>query len=124
MTWPICRTACPDWSKPEADHHAGATPTPLPHGNDNQAEAEACFQRGLELASPRGAKSMELRSATALARLWRSQGKTKKFGARMSGFGGTAGVPARAPVLRLSARNGPQLSFPIVSYQGALSGVN
>ena len=38
-------------------------------------EAQACFDRAIELARRRGAKSLELRAATSLARLWQSQGK-------------------------------------------------
>lgn len=39
------------------------------------AEAEACFRRGIEIARERRARSLELRSATSLARLWRDQGR-------------------------------------------------
>ena len=38
-------------------------------------EAQACCDRAIELARTRGAKSLELRAATSLARLWQSQGK-------------------------------------------------
>ncbi len=38
-------------------------------------EAEACFQKALEAARQQSAKSLELRAAMSLARLWRSQGK-------------------------------------------------
>ena len=38
-------------------------------------EAEALFGRSLEIASRQQAKTFELRAATSLARLWRSQGK-------------------------------------------------
>jgi predicted ATPase len=38
-------------------------------------EAEACFQRAVEIARTHGAKSWELRAATSLARVWRKQGK-------------------------------------------------
>ena len=41
----------------------------------NQAEAEACFHRALEIARSQKARSWELRAATSLARLWRDQGK-------------------------------------------------
>jgi predicted ATPase len=40
-----------------------------------QLEAEACFQRANEVARKQSAKSLELRAATSLARLWRRQGK-------------------------------------------------
>jgi class 3 adenylate cyclase/predicted ATPase len=41
----------------------------------NEAAAEAAFQRAIEVASNQEAKSLELRAATSLARLWRDQGK-------------------------------------------------
>jgi class 3 adenylate cyclase/predicted ATPase len=40
-----------------------------------QAEAEAWLQRGLDVARRQEAKSLELRAATSLARLWQQQGK-------------------------------------------------
>ena len=39
-------------------------------------EREACFLRAIEIACQQKAKSLELRAATSLARLWQSQGKT------------------------------------------------
>ena len=36
---------------------------------------EACFQQALSVARPQQAKSLELRAATSLAKLWQSQGK-------------------------------------------------
>jgi tetratricopeptide (TPR) repeat protein len=43
---------------------------------DPQSEAEACFLKAIEIAQRQQAKSLELRAATSLARLWQSQGKT------------------------------------------------
>jgi predicted ATPase len=40
-----------------------------------QKEAEACFQQALEIARRQQAKSLELRAATSLSRLWQQQGK-------------------------------------------------
>jgi predicted ATPase len=40
-----------------------------------QAEAEACFQQALAVARRQEAKSLELRAAMSLARLWQQQGK-------------------------------------------------
>jgi predicted ATPase len=40
-----------------------------------QLEAEACLQRALDIARHQQAKSLELRAATSLARLWQQQGK-------------------------------------------------
>jgi predicted ATPase len=38
-------------------------------------EAETCFQRALDIARRQEAKSLELRAAMSLARLWQQQGK-------------------------------------------------
>jgi predicted ATPase len=38
-------------------------------------EAEACFQQALAITRHQQAKSLELRAATSLARLWQRQGK-------------------------------------------------
>ena len=40
-----------------------------------QIEAEACFEKALDTARRQGAKSLELRAATSLSRLWQRQGK-------------------------------------------------
>ena len=40
-----------------------------------QAEAEACFQQALDVARRQEAKSLELRAALSLSRLWQQQGK-------------------------------------------------
>jgi predicted ATPase len=48
---------------------------PQPLIPDAQVEAEACFLRALEVARKQQAKSLELRAAMSLARLWQSQGK-------------------------------------------------
>jgi predicted ATPase len=41
----------------------------------HRAEAEACFQRALDMARRQQAKSLELRAAMSLSRLWQQQGK-------------------------------------------------
>ncbi len=41
----------------------------------DEAEAESLFKRALEIARSQEAKSLELRAAMSLARLWQSQGK-------------------------------------------------
>jgi DNA-binding winged helix-turn-helix (wHTH) protein/predicted ATPase len=46
--------------------------TGLPHPFN---EAEACFRRALEIARGQQAKSLELRAAMSLSRLWQQQGK-------------------------------------------------
>jgi predicted ATPase len=43
--------------------------------SDNATEAETCFKQAITIAQNQSAKSWELRAATSLARLWRSQGK-------------------------------------------------
>jgi predicted ATPase len=47
-------------------------------------DAEACFLRALEIARRQRAKSMELRAATSLGRLWAAQGKAKEAHALLS----------------------------------------
>ena len=42
----------------------------------SRERAEACFRCGLQIARDQKAKSLELRAATSLARLWRDQGKS------------------------------------------------
>jgi predicted ATPase len=44
-------------------------------GSQEQHEAEACFQHALDVARQQQAKSLELRAALSLARLWQRQGK-------------------------------------------------
>jgi predicted ATPase len=41
----------------------------------NQADAQACFERSMQLARARDAKCLELRAATRLAHLWGEQGR-------------------------------------------------
>ena len=43
-----------------------------------EAEVEAYFLKALEIARKQHAKSLELRTATSLARLWQTQGKQDK----------------------------------------------
>jgi predicted ATPase len=42
------------------------------------AEAEACFQRALDIARRQQAKSFELRAALSLSRLWQGQSKRQE----------------------------------------------
>jgi len=42
---------------------------------DKTTEAEACFHQALNIARHQEAKSLELRAATSLSRLWQQQGK-------------------------------------------------
>ena len=41
----------------------------------DRSNAEECFRRALRVARKQTARSLELRAATSLARLWRKQGK-------------------------------------------------
>jgi predicted ATPase len=43
--------------------------------SQNFTESEACFERALNVARQQQAKSLELRAATSLARLWGEQGR-------------------------------------------------
>jgi len=47
----------------------------LARSAEPQAVAEACFRQALELARRQHAKSLELRAALVLSRLWQQQGK-------------------------------------------------
>jgi predicted ATPase len=40
-----------------------------------EAEAEHCFRQALDIARQQQTKSLELRAATSLSRLWQQQGK-------------------------------------------------
>ena len=60
----------------EAEIHRVKGELLLVQSSQNQAEAEACFNRALEVARGQEAKSLELRAATSLARLW---GENKKL---------------------------------------------
>ena len=46
--------------------------------NPNAAKAQAYFERALAVARQQQAKSLELRAAMSLARLWRDQGKPQQ----------------------------------------------
>ncbi len=47
----------------------------LAHSTEPPTEVEACFQQALAVARRQQAKSLELRAAMSLARLWQQQGK-------------------------------------------------
>ena len=47
----------------------------LAQSSDNTAEADACLHQALAIARRQQARSLELRAATSLSRLWQQQGK-------------------------------------------------
>jgi predicted ATPase len=61
------------WCEAELNRIAGEIALKSPE--QGAAKAEAYFTRALTIARQQHAKSWELRSATSMARLWRSQGK-------------------------------------------------
>jgi predicted ATPase len=50
----------------------------LQQSSDNSTAAESCFHQAIAIAQKQQAKSLELRAATSLARLWQSQGKREE----------------------------------------------
>jgi predicted ATPase len=50
----------------------------LLQSSDNQPEAESCFYQALDITRHQQAKSLELRAATSLARLWQQQDKRQE----------------------------------------------
>ena len=58
----------------------------LPGGSEG--EAEECFNQALEVARSQSARSLELRAAVSLARLWQNQGKVREARALLSGIYG------------------------------------
>jgi predicted ATPase len=61
-----------------------ANPQPLIPNPQAEAEAEVCFQKAIEIASRQSAKSLELRAAVSLSRLWQSQGKKEEAHKRLT----------------------------------------
>jgi predicted ATPase len=62
----------------EAEIHRLKGELLLQQSSSNQTEAENCFHLALEIARKQQAKSLELRTATSLARLWQQQGKRQE----------------------------------------------
>jgi predicted ATPase len=50
----------------------------LTRSSENRAEAEGCFRKACEIARNQSSRSLELRAATSLARLWTEQGERDK----------------------------------------------
>ena len=64
------------WSEAEANRIAGEVTLKLPERDVRKAEEY--FERALIVARGQQAKSWELRAATSLAQLWRSQSKQQR----------------------------------------------
>jgi class 3 adenylate cyclase/predicted ATPase len=64
------------WYEPELYRFKGELL--LQRSSDYQAEAESCFHHALAIARNQQAKSLELRAATSLARVWQQQGKCEE----------------------------------------------
>jgi adenylate cyclase len=62
----------------EADIHRLKGECLLVQSADNHTAAETCFHHALDIARTQQAKSLELRIATSLARLWHQQGKPQE----------------------------------------------
>jgi predicted ATPase len=62
----------------EAELHRLRGELLLQHTVAQPGEAEACFHQALDVARRQQAKSLELRAALSLARLWQSQGKRQE----------------------------------------------
>jgi class 3 adenylate cyclase/predicted ATPase len=62
----------------EAELHRLKGELLLARSSDNHTEAETCFHQALSVAQSQQAKSLELRAATSLTRLWQSQDKRKE----------------------------------------------
>jgi predicted ATPase len=59
----------------EAELHRLKGEVLLAHAAEQHAEADICFRQALEIARRQQAKSLELRAAMSLSRLWKQQGK-------------------------------------------------
>ena len=59
----------------ESEEQKSKNQNPNSHLLDPRGEAEACFHKAIAIAQKQRAKSLELRAATTLARLWQNQGK-------------------------------------------------
>jgi predicted ATPase len=64
------------WWEPEVRRTAGEIALMSPQRD--AAKAQECYDRALRIAHKQQAKSLELRAAMSLARLWRDQGKSQQ----------------------------------------------
>jgi predicted ATPase len=59
----------------EAELHRIRGELLLAQAPENDRQAEACFQNALKVARGQSAKTLELRAAMSMSRLWQKQGK-------------------------------------------------
>jgi predicted ATPase len=64
------------WYEPELHRLKGELL--LQQSSDNHTEVESCFHQAISAARSQQVKSLELRAATSLSRLWKSQGKREE----------------------------------------------
>ena len=69
----------------EAELHRLKGELLLQHAAPEVSHAEACFQQALDIARCQQAKSLELRAAMSLGRLWQQQGKRQEARALLAG---------------------------------------
>jgi predicted ATPase/class 3 adenylate cyclase len=69
----------------EAELHRLKGELLLQHAAPEVSHAEACFQQALDIARRQQAKSLELRAAMSLGRLWQQQGKRQEARALLAG---------------------------------------
>jgi hypothetical protein len=62
-------------SKAQSSKLQNSSTQPLTPSTSVEKEAETCFLKAIEIARRQSAKSLELRAAMSLARLWQRQGK-------------------------------------------------
>jgi predicted ATPase len=82
----------------------------LTRATEHHAEAETCFHQALDIARHQAARSLELRAAMSLARLWQRQGRNVAarnllapiYGWFTEGFDTTDLQEARALLVELS----------------------
>jgi predicted ATPase len=72
----LIETTKDKWFEAEVYHRAGQVAL-LTHGPD-QSKAQAYFEHALTVSRAQQARSLELRAAMSLARLWRDQGKVSQ----------------------------------------------
>ena len=84
----------------------------------DESQAESCFQKALTVARGQQAKSLELRAAMSLSRLWQSQGKLQDaydllapvYGWFTEGFDTADLMDAKALLEELNSEMRPSMS--------------